>query len=618
MSAATVASRTNQLNLTAGSLSHSDNADVDTYLDWSFGVTGLSRLFGSGGGTGTQTGSSLIGGINGSYTSRNVQGATFTRIGEGRVVIGGQENPLAQGTINRDINGRQIVTVNEGTKFSFDIPLVDFNQLSQNATSAFNLMQALTTPVPDDVAAMGDTARDYYQRMISSGLSPDVAASAAATPEFAALINEVEQAKLRASAGEAITPDVEAAIAVGFAKLVATQDGTIKAVIVGCQPTSGPGDCQIELDKLKGHLEKNPQLASLFEAQAAGALKDYLKENPNLDSAGFVQQGYAARLYRDLLTCSINSGDPGSLAAFRAAYPEAFDRLNRRNALLDPDLVNASLDRFERNGDAATFSAELEAARTARNQSLALGLAKFGFDLTTAGAVYGMAVAARNGEIVGVVIEGLGLVPLGKIAGMLGKSVGEVKALLTGGGRASEEIAEVLVRKGAAGELLEDGTKIVLGRTESGALGDAFKALEGKDIAKLTSKEVGDLAEDIVMKQLQSSGKYSEVVALKNPSGHGVDLIAAKASDGSFVFYEVKGSKYGYGSGLSADQKDMADFVKTRVDRAADGGGQWQGATQEVKDFANRVSKWLGDGNTPTGEVVRVNLSKTDIRSKPW
>ncbi|MCA0404954.1 MAG: hypothetical protein LCH39_02235 [Proteobacteria bacterium] len=104
-----------------------------------------------------------------------MQGTTFATIGEGRVVIGGQENPLAQGTINRDITGRQIVTVNEGTHFTFDIPLVDFNQLSQNATSAFNLMQALTTPVPDDVAAMGDAATDYYRRLIAQGATPDVA-----------------------------------------------------------------------------------------------------------------------------------------------------------------------------------------------------------------------------------------------------------------------------------------------------------------------------------------------------------------------------------------------------------------------------------------------------------
>ncbi|MCA0404956.1 MAG: filamentous hemagglutinin N-terminal domain-containing protein [Proteobacteria bacterium] len=185
LQAATVASRTNQLNLTAGSLSHSDNADVDTYLDWSFGVSGLSRLLGGGGGSGTQSGSSLAGGINGSYTSRNMQGTTFATIGEGRVVIGGQENPLAQGTINRDITGRQIVTVNEGTHFTFDIPLVDFNQLSQNATSAFNLMQALTTPVPDDVAAMGSEGSDLYRRMIAGGMSVAQAQEMAQSEEFA-------------------------------------------------------------------------------------------------------------------------------------------------------------------------------------------------------------------------------------------------------------------------------------------------------------------------------------------------------------------------------------------------------------------------------------------------
>jgi hypothetical protein len=177
LKASTIASETGKLDLKAGSLSFSDHADVDTDLDWSFGVSGLSKVL-----NGT-----TLPGLKLDYESRNMRGTTYATLGEGRIVIGDRpgktgpsgeilENPLALGTINRDPQGRQVVTINESTKVSLDIPVLDFRKIADDARSATDLMRALTTPVPDDVAAQGEAATDYYRRLIAGGATPEIAA----------------------------------------------------------------------------------------------------------------------------------------------------------------------------------------------------------------------------------------------------------------------------------------------------------------------------------------------------------------------------------------------------------------------------------------------------------
>jgi hypothetical protein len=135
-----------------------------------------------------------------------MRGTTYATLGDGKIVIGDRpgktgpsgeilENPLALATINRDPAGRQVVTINESTKVSLDIPVLDFRKIADDARSATDLMRALTTPVPDDVAAMGEAASDYYRRLIAGGASFEAAQNYVTSPEFGEWSRAVDELK---------------------------------------------------------------------------------------------------------------------------------------------------------------------------------------------------------------------------------------------------------------------------------------------------------------------------------------------------------------------------------------------------------------------------------------
>lgn len=132
-----------------------------------------------------------------------MRGTTYATLGDGKIVIGDRpgktgpsgeilENPLALGTINRDPQGRQVVTINESTKVSLDIPVLDFRKIADDARSATDLMRALTTPVPDDVAAMGPEYADYYRRAIAGGKTPQEAEAFVSSPAFADTVSKFD------------------------------------------------------------------------------------------------------------------------------------------------------------------------------------------------------------------------------------------------------------------------------------------------------------------------------------------------------------------------------------------------------------------------------------------
>lgn len=195
LAGSTIASQTNALTLTAGSLTWSDNIDRDNYRSTSFGISGLSGLYNSEtgqGGTGQTRagGNSLIGGITFTNQTDREEGVTYAVIGEGQVRIGDATGEAALGTIRRDIDGRQVITLSQHDRTSLDIPLVSFQQLQANATSAANLFRALTTPIPADVAAQGPAAADYFQRLVANGFSSEAAQSLLEREDYQRLIRQ--------------------------------------------------------------------------------------------------------------------------------------------------------------------------------------------------------------------------------------------------------------------------------------------------------------------------------------------------------------------------------------------------------------------------------------------
>jgi hypothetical protein len=208
-----------------------------------------------------------------------MRGTTYATLGDGRIVIGGEENPLALARINRDPAGRQVVTINESTKVSLDIPVLDFKKIADDARSATDLMRALTTPVPDDVAAMGEAASDYYRRGIASGLTPAQVLEWLETPEiseFVRIKDNINQATTTyAARGETIPQAVILALANG--EKIDFSNGVPEIVREGCAGDSSYLGCRFTLTQLgydTGDPAKTKTSAILAVADAEQKIAD--------------------------------------------------------------------------------------------------------------------------------------------------------------------------------------------------------------------------------------------------------------------------------------------------------------------------------------------------------
>jgi hypothetical protein len=97
-----------------------------------------------------------------------------------------------------------------------------------------------------------------------------------------------------------------------------------------------------------------------------------------------------------------------------------------------------------------------------------------------------------------------------------------------------------------------------------------------------TSQQIDAQAEKIVRQWMKTKGfDPDKIIALKNASGHGVDLVGMR--NGKLYIFEIKGHEglmrgSGYGD-LSPAQKNVDDFITTRLRKAAnDNMGHWSDA----------------------------------------
>lgn len=135
---------------------------------------------------------------------------------------------------------------------------------------------------------------------------------------------------------------------------------------------------------------------------------------------------------------------------------------------------------------------------------------------------------------------------------------------------------------------------------------------KGVNLATLSSRQLGDIGEAIQTFDLVKKG-YTDIVSVKNASGHGIDLVA-RNPEKELEFFEIKTS----GVGKAAAQRgDPEDFIASRLQRAIDGAGHWdpKNTMPGMKQLARDLNREISDANTGAiGDInakwVQINLSR--------
>ena len=83
----------------------------------------------------------------------------------------------------------------------------------------------------------------------------------------------------------------------------------------------------------------------------------------------------------------------------------------------------------------------------------------------------------------------------------------------------------------------------------------------------------GKLGEGVARRWLSGQG-YTDIVAIQNRSGHGLDIVA-RTPDSRIAFFEVKTTSVGEISNLSSRQRDMKYFVEDVLTNASQGKGSY-------------------------------------------
>ncbi|MEB1348946.1 XVIPCD domain-containing protein [Xanthomonas campestris pv. campestris] len=132
---------------------------------------------------------------------------------------------------------------------------------------------------------------------------------------------------------------------------------------------------------------------------------------------------------------------------------------------------------------------------------------------------------------------------------------------------------------------------------------------QGVDLTRLTTRQLGDIGEAIQTHDLVKQG-YSDIVAIKNRSGHGIDLVG-RNPDGDLEFFEIKTSAKGL---APAQHGDPEQFVAKRLERAIDAQGHWdpKNTIPGLKSIAQDISREIGpEAENINATWVRLNLSRS-------
>jgi hypothetical protein len=146
-----------------------------------------------------------------------------------------------------------------------------------------------------------------------------------------------------------------------------------------------------------------------------------------------------------------------------------------------------------------------------------------------------------------------------------------------------------------------------------------------------TPQQIDGQAEKIIKQWMKVKGfNPNKIIALKNASGHGVDLIGMR--DGELYIFEIKGhegSMRGTGyADLSPAQRSVDDFIMTRLQRAAghDSLPHWNdnNVSPQVRKAAQEALDHINAGKPMVTRMIHVenvfnSLSGgVKIIDKPW
>lgn len=129
----------------------------------------------------------------------------------------------------------------------------------------------------------------------------------------------------------------------------------------------------------------------------------------------------------------------------------------------------------------------------------------------------------------------------------------------------------------------------------------------GVDFSKMNTRQLGDIGEARMTYTLVEKG-YIDIVAIKNRSGHGIDLIGRNPK-GELEFYEIKTSAKGH---TVAQKGDPEDFIATRLERAINERGHWdpRNTIPGLKDIADEIQQEiLRNGGKLNAKWVNMDVS---------
>lgn len=138
-------------------------------------------------------------------------------------------------------------------------------------------------------------------------------------------------------------------------------------------------------------------------------------------------------------------------------------------------------------------------------------------------------------------------------------------------------------------------------------------------LRSLSSREVGAIGEDAARKFLAQNG-YTDIIAIQNASGHGIDLIGRKGdSIGVFEVKTTKGLRGRKPPDLKPRQKKGMDwFANDVLEQARKQTGRYEGIPDEMAEAAARYQADILAGAPVTGSVIGINLSERSIFVSRW
>jgi RHS repeat-associated protein len=145
------------------------------------------------------------------------------------------------------------------------------------------------------------------------------------------------------------------------------------------------------------------------------------------------------------------------------------------------------------------------------------------------------------------------------------------------------------------------------------------KAASTAAVVATVRTTIGTMGEAAARAFLQRRG-FANIRSIQNASGHGLDIVAEMGN--ATHFFEVKTSVGPTAPALSAAQRNMRDFVASRLDKAANLKGHWKNVSAATsQDAANLLGQIDSGSLLIQGGVINVTNFGTPTQMivvRPW